>query len=294
MYKHLYLLLGFGLLFFVIFKYVPMFGIVVAFKDYKPWVGILPSEWVGLYHFQRFFQSMYAWRLIRNTLVISFSKLIVGFPMPIIFAILLSEVRVSAYKRVVQTVSYFPHFISWVIAGGIFISILSPSTGLVNTAIKWVGAEPIHFLMEPPYFVPILVVSSVWKNFGWGSIVYLAAISGIDPQLYEAARIDGAKKLQEIWHITIPSIIPVATILLVLRLGQIMNEDFQQILMFLQNNPILYEVGDVLETYVYRVGLLEAKYSFAAAVGVFKNVTGLVLVLAVNWTTKRLGQEALW
>lgn len=288
-----------GLLFYVIFKYLPMFGVIVAFKDYKPWVGVFRSEWVGLYHFRAFFRSIYLWRLIRNTLVISFSKLIFGFPIPILFAVLLVEVRNKVYKRTVQTVTYFPHFLSWVVVGGFFISFLSPSTGPINAILGAVGLDPIPFMMSPPWFIPVIVATSVWKEFGWQSIVYLAAISSIDPQLYEAARIDGANKFQEVLRITIPHVIPIAVILLVLRIGHILSEDFQQILMFLQGNPLLYEVGDVIETYVYRVGILGdggsvPRYSYAAAVGLFKNFTGLLLVLAVNRAAKLLGQEALW
>jgi putative aldouronate transport system permease protein len=291
---YLYALLFGGFAFFVVFKYLPMFGIVIAFKNYKPWEGILGSEWVGFYWFERFFTSRYAWRLVRNTLVISFAKLLFGFPIPILFAILLNEIRSRPFKRVAQTVSYFPHFLSWVISGGLFIMVLSPSSGMVNKLIVFFGGEPIHFLLEPRYFRSILVLTAIWKSFGWGSIIYLAAIAGIDPQLYEAARMDGARKWHEILHITIPAIIPVATIMLVLQLGRIMNEDFQQILIFLRNNPLLYEKGDVLETYVYRAGILEAQYSFASAVEVFKNLTGLVLVMVVNRVVKALGQEALW
>lgn len=292
--SYLYVLMFGGLAFFIVFKYLPMIGIVIAFKNYRPWIGIVESEWVGFFWFERFFTSRFAWRLIRNTLVISFAKLLFGFPVPILFAILLNEVRSGPLKRVAQTASYFPHFVSWVIAGGLFIMILSPSSGMVNKVIVLFGGEPVHFLLEPQYFRGILVLTSIWKDFGWGSIVYLAAIAGVDPQLYEAARIDGARKWHEIVHITLPAIIPIATIMLVLRLGQIMNEDFQQILVFLRDNPLLYEKGDVLETYVYRVGILEAQYSFATAVSVFKNLTGLILVLIVNRVAKILGQEALW
>jgi putative aldouronate transport system permease protein len=286
----------------LIFKYGPMFGLVIAFKDYKPWVGVLESEWVGFYHFRQFFSSVYFVRLLRNTTLISFGKLLFGFPVPIIFAILLTEVRVRWYQRTIQTVTYFPHFLSWVVVGGFFISMLSPSTGLVNIIIQRLGGEPIAFMLEPSWFRPIAITTSVWKEFGWQSIVFLAAIAGIDPQLYEAARVDGAKKLQEIFRITLPQIIPIAVILLVLRIGHILSEDFQQILMLIQDNPILYDTGDVIETYVYRVGIVGEggagsgipRYSYAAAVGFFKSFIGMILVLLVNRAAKLLGQEALW
>ena len=293
-YKYLYFLMSFGILYYIVFKYLPMFGIFIAFKDYKPWRGIFASEWIGFYHFTRFFKSVYFVRLLTNTLTINIGKLLIGFPFPIIFALLLNEVRRRRFKSIVQTVSYLPHFLSWVIAGGFFISILSPSSGIVNHAIVALGGEPIHFMQDPAYFKPIVIISSVWKEFGWGSIVYLAAISGLDSEMFEAARLDGASRWQEITRITIPSIVPIIVVLLILNLGKVLNDDFEQILFMLQDNPILYEAGDVIETYVYRVGVQGGDYSFATAVGLFKNFIGLVLVLSVNWIAKKLGQEALW
>jgi putative aldouronate transport system permease protein len=293
-YRYVYLLMSIGLLYFLIFKYVPMGGIVIAFKNYKPWKGILESPWVGFFHFRRFFQSVYFVRLVRNTLMINLGKLLIGFPFPIIFALLLNELKISGLKKSIQTVTYLPHFLSWVVVGGLFLTMLSPSQGIINSIIAGMGFEKIHFMMEPAWFKPIIIITSIWKGFGWGSIVYLAAISGIDPQLYESSRMDGANRFQDAWHITLPQLTPIIVILLVLNLGKILNDDFQQILFFLQDNPALYEAGDVIETYVYRVGITGAEYSTAAAVGLFKNVIGLIMVLLVNKAAKKLGQEALW
>ncbi len=293
-YKYVYLLMSLGILYFIIFKYVPMVGIIIAFKNYKPWTGIWDSPWVGFFHFRRFFQSVYFGRLISNTLTINMGKLFIGFPFPIIFALLLNELKIPWLKKSIQTSTYLPHFLSWVVVGGLFLTMLSPSQGIVNKLIEALGFEKVHFMMQPSWFKPIIITTHIWKSFGWGSIIYLAAISGIDPQLYESSRMDGANRFQDAWHITLPQIVPIIVILLVLSLGKILNDDFQQILFFLQDNPALYEAGDVIETYVYRVGITGAEYSTATAVGVFKNVVGLVMVLVVNKAAKKLGQEALW
>ena len=283
-----------GISWFFVFKYIPMIGIVISFQDYRPWTGILGSEWVGFEHFIRFFNSYYFFRLLRNTLIISLGKILFGMPIPIIFALLLNEVRNKTFKKVVQTVTYFPHFLSWVVVGGLAIALLSPSDGPVNAIRAALGLESIYYMIEPEYFRPLLIGTSVWKGFGWNSILYLAAITTIDPQLYEAAEIDGASRLQRVFRITLPHLVPIAVLLLTLSLGRILNEDFNQILMFMGNNAQLYEVGDVLETYVYREGLLNANYSFAAAVGLFKGFVGLGLVMTFNWVARKLGQTALW
>lgn len=293
-YSYVYLLMTVGLVYYIIFKYVPMSGIIIAFKDYKPWKGVFDSPWVGFFHFRRFFSSVYFGRLVRNTLTINLGKLLIGFPFPIIFALMLNELRLPGMKKSIQTISYLPHFLSWVVVGGLFLTMLSPSQGIVNKIIAGLGFEKIHFMIEPSWFKPIIIMTHVWKSFGWDSIVYLAAIAGIDPQLYESSRLDGANRFQDAWFITLPQLAPIIVILLVLSLGKILNDDFQQILFFIQDNPALYEVGDVIETYVYRVGIRGAEYSIATAVGVFKNLVGLVMVLSVNWFAKKLGQEALW
>ena len=284
-----------GVLYYILFHYVPIYGLVIAFKDYNGLGGvrgILTAPWAGLRHFQNLFASHYFWRLLRNTLLISTYRLVFGFPAPILLALLLNEVANSALKRTVQTISYLPHFISWVIVAGLTIMLLSPSTGPVNAALARLGAKPIAFLADPRYFRGVLVTSSIWHGIGWGSIVYLAAISNIPQEQYESAYIDGATRVQRAAWITLPSISPIIVILLILRVGQIINENFEQI--FNLYNPAVYEVADVFETYIYRRGILQADYSYTTAVGFFKSVTSLALVFATNRIAKAIGSEGLW
>jgi putative aldouronate transport system permease protein len=231
-------------------------------------------------------------QVFRNTVIISFLKLLFGFPAPIIFAILLNEIRAMKYKKFIQTISYLPHFVSWVILGGVFMQFLSPSTGPVNIILQNAGIKPIYFLANDIWFRPVLVITSIWKGVGWGSIIYLASISGIDPELYEAAEIDGAGRLRKALSITIPSLIPVITIMIIFSIGGIVQDDFDQI--YNLYNPAVYSVGDVLSTYTYRVGLVEMKYSFSAAVGLFTNIISFVLILVTNFITKRINEYGLW
>ena len=231
-------------------------------------------------------------RVFRNTLLISLYRLFWGFPAPIILALLLNEVYQRHFKRVVQTISYLPHFLSWVVLGGVIRTILSPSTGVVNSIVTALGGEPIYFLANSIWFVTVLITTGVWQQVGWGSIIFLAAIAGIDPQLYEAAVVDGAGRLRQTWNITIPSIIPVIVILFILRVGDILDAGFDQI--FNLYNPAVYEVADIIDTYVYRVGLVELNFSFSAAVGLFKNVIGLILVVIVNRIAKIFGEYGIW
>ncbi|MBD2865843.1 ABC transporter permease [Paenibacillus oceani] len=282
----LYVFLFPGLLYFILFKYVPMYGVLIAFQDYSPFLGMSGSEFVGLKHFERFFADDEFLTVFRNTLLISVYKLVWGFPVPILIALMLNEVRISWFKRTAQTLFYIPHFFSWVIFGGIVINVLS-GTGIINTVLVFLGFEPVLFLGEKAYFRGILIITDILKESGWASIIYLAAITGVDPSLYEAARIDGAKKRHEIWHITLPSIRSTILILLVLQLGNILELGVQQI--FMLYNPLVYEVGDIIDTYVYRVGLTEQKFSFATAVGLFQSVVGLVLILIANRIAKRYG-----
>ena len=290
--KHLYLMLIPGILFFVVFKYIPMFGALIAFKDYSPIKGFSGSPWVGLKHFENFFFSIYFWQLMRNTLLISIYKMIGGMIPSIILALHLNEIRNSAFKRTVQTITYFPHFLSWVVIYGIMLAFLAPSSGLVNQWIKEMGGEPISFFESKEWFRSLLVVSAIWKDLGWGTIIYLAAMANIDPQLYEAARIDGASRMRQIWHITLPSIRSVIVILLMINLGNIMEAGFQQII--IMYNARVYSVADVIDTYVYREGLLSMNYSYAAAVGLFQSVIGLILVIASNRMAKKWGESGLW
>ncbi|HEY8457746.1 MAG TPA: ABC transporter permease subunit [Actinopolymorphaceae bacterium] len=290
-YRWIYAMILPTVIYFVIFAYLPMIGLQIAFKDYKVFRGMWESPWVGFEHFETMFASEKFFELIRNTLLISFYRILFGFPVPIIFALLLNEVRRMWFKRSVQTVTYFPHFLSWVVFAGIVINILGP-TGLLNTLIVEAGGERVNFMTNPDLFRSVVVVTGILKEFGWGAIIYLAALSGIDPQLYEAARVDGAGKLRQIWHVTLPGLRPVMAVLLVLSLGNLLDAGFDQIFQ-LQNAAVL-EVGDIIDTYVYRIGLLEAQFELATAVGLFKGVVGLVMIVTANHVLRRMGQRSIW
>jgi putative aldouronate transport system permease protein len=281
-----------AIVYYTIFCYVPIYGIQIAFKNFIFRLGIMKSPWVGLENFKLLFNMGSFREVFRNTLIISSLKLAFGFPAPIIFAILLNEMRSVRYKKVVQTISYLPHFVSWVILGGLFVQFLSPSSGPINILIKSLGFKPIYFLADKFWFRPVLVLTSIWKGMGWGSIIYLASLSGIDPQLYEAAEIDGAGRFRKIISITLPSLVPVITIMLIFSVGGIVKDDFDQI--FNLYNPAVYSVGDVLGTYTYRVGLVDMRYSFSTAVGFFTNVISFVLILITNTITKRVNEYGLW
>ena len=294
-YKFYYLLALPGLLYFVLFHYGTMVGILMAFKDFKPfdgYMGIFTGEWVGFANFKRFFESYYFWNILRNTLVISGQKIIFGFPAPIILALLLNEVGNFRFKKVVQTISYMPHFLSMVVVMGILRKLLAADTGYVNYFIRLLGGEPIMFLGDERYFRSILVISEIWQTIGWGTIIYLAAISGINPQLYEAATMDGATHFQQARHITIPSIMSVVVIMLILRVGNILDAGFGQI--FLLYSPAVYSVADIIDTFVYREGLGKMNYEYATAVGLFKSIIALFMVLGTNIITKKMGQEGIW
>jgi putative aldouronate transport system permease protein len=293
--KFYYLLFVPTLIYFIIFKYLPMMGIIIAFKDITPFSGIdgvLHEPFVGLKHFQRFLNSYFFWDIMGNTLAISGLKLLWGFPAPIILALLINEARNVAFKRVVQTISYLPHFLSMVIVAGLVYTMLSVQGGLVNQVVKLFGGEPQNFLGNPKYFRSILVATSLWQGVGWGSILYLAAIAGLNPELFEAAMIDGANKWQQIRHITLPGISHVIIILFIFRIGGLLNAGFEQILLLY--SPTVYEVADIIDTYVYRSGLLSMKYSYAAAVGLFKSILALILLLAANTVARRLGRTGIW
>ena len=290
--RYLFFLLIPAIIYYIVFCYGPLLGAQIAFKDYQFRKGIWGSAWAGFKHFNTLFSIRSFREVFTNTLVISLMKLVFNFPAPIFFAILLSELKNFRFKKVVQTISYLPHFLSWVVLGGIFIQLLSPTTGPINGVIKNLGFQPINFLTNILWFRPVLVVTSMWKGFGWGSIVYLAAITGIDPELYEAADIDGAGRVRKIFSITLPSIIPVMTIMFIFAVGGIVNDDFDQI--FNLYNSAVYSVGDVLSTYTYRVGLVDMKYDFSTAVGLFKNVLAFILILITNTVTKRINEYGLW
>lgn len=283
----LYLLLIPSIVFFIIFKYIPMYGVQIAFKNYSARLGIWGSKWVGLKHFDRFFRSYYATRLITNTLGISLYSLLVGFPLPIILAIMMNELQSVRYKKFIQTVTYIPHFLSTVVMVSIINALLSPRAGLINILIKNMGGTPVYFMSEPSYFQSIYVWSGVWQSMGWNSIIYVAALAGIDPTLYEAGRVDGASRWQMLLHITIPSIMPTATIMLILQCGHIMSIGFEKI--FLMQNDLNIAASDVISTYVYRSGMINAEFSFSAAVDLFNSVVNCILLGLVNWLSGRMG-----
>ncbi|WNQ14320.1 ABC transporter permease subunit [Paenibacillus aurantius] len=288
----LYLLLVPGLLFFLLFKYVPMWGVVIAFQDYSPFKGVLHSDWVGLKHFVNLFTYDKFWAIFRNTILISFYNLIFFFPAPILLALLLNELRISWFKRSVQTIIYLPHFISWVVVAGMTYLILGTQGGIVNELIQASGGEKVAFLTTPEYFRTLIVSQSIWKEAGWGTIIFLAALSGVDTQLYEAAIVDGAGRWRQLWHITLPAIRSTILILLILRLGNILDVGFEHI--FLMLNSTVNSVGDVFETYVYREGLIGGKFSYTTAVGLFKSLVGLVLVAGANWLSQKFGEEGVF
>ncbi|WP_187273980.1 ABC transporter permease subunit [Paenibacillus sp. N3.4] len=290
--KYLYLLALPGLLFFFIFKYVPMGGVVIAFQNYSPFAGILKSEWVGLEHFQRFFSTPDFILLFRNTMAISLMNLIFFFPLPIALSLLLNELRSVVFKRTVQSIVYMPHFLSWVIIAGITFQLFGKGEGLVNKILELLGASRIDVLTNPHMFWIMLTLQSIWKECGWGTILFLAAMAGIDPQVYEAAKIDGAGRLRQMWHITLPAIRNVIIILMILRLGRTMDVGFEQV--FLMYNGAVSEVAEVFDTYVYRVGIQQAQFSYSAAVGLFKSVVGLLLVVLANRFAKRMGEEGVY
>lgn len=289
--KYLYLLLLPALAFYFIFCYMPMGGILISFQNYMPAFGIGGSEWVGLEHFQRLFHSSDFYRLFRNTVLISFYKLVFYFPMPIILSLMLNEVRHKYFKKTVQTILYFPYFISWVVVYSIVYSLTSLDGGMIPQLFKMFGQEPIILLADKGTFRGLLVVTEIWKNAGWGTIIYLAAIAGISDELYEAARIDGASKWGEIRYITLPCIMPTIVTMLLLSMSNVLNAGFAQVLAMY--NPAVYEVADIFDTYVYRQGLLSAQFSYSTAVGLFKSVINFAVVIVFDRIAKRFGYAGL-
>lgn len=290
--KWLYMMMVPGLAYFLIFKYVPMYGLIMAFQDYKPHLGFMDSPWVGLKHFERFFSEPQFGMLFRNTIVIALYNLVFFFPLPIILSLMMNELRRERFKRFVQTLIYIPHFVSWVVVVGVFYMLLTTENGILNELIYAISGKKIAFLLEPEWFRTMIITQSIWKEVGWGTIIFLAALSGVDMQLYEAVRIDGAGRWRQLWHITLPAIRSTIIILMILRLGNFLDSGFEHI--FLMITPTNREVGEVFDTYVYTKGLTQAQYSYSAAVGLFKSAVGLVLVLGSNWLAKRFGQEGVY
>ncbi|MCR8630138.1 ABC transporter permease [Paenibacillus radicis (ex Xue et al. 2023)] len=290
--KWLYIMALPGILYFLIFRYVPMYGLVIAFQDFKPHIGIFNSPFVGLKHFERFFGEPIFWELFRNTVLLAVYNMIFFFPMPIVLALMMNEVRRERFKRFVQTLMYIPHFVSWVVVVGIFYLLLTTEGGVLNELIYALTGKKIAFLLEADWFRTLIVTQSIWKEVGWGTIIFLAALSGVDLQLYEAARMDGANRWRQLWHITLPAIRSTIVILLILRLGSFLDSGFEHI--FLMLSPTNRDVGEVFDTYVFLKGLSQGQYSYSATVGMFKSVVGLVLVLTANWMAKRFGEEGVY
>lgn len=290
--KYLLILVLPGILYYVIFHYLPLYGVTIAFKNYSIAKGIMGSDWVGLKWFMKFFNSYYFVRLVKNTFLLSVYGLAWGFPIPIIFALLLNELKNGPFKKCIQTVSYLPHFISQVVIVGILVSFLSPVDGIVNNIIQSMGYQPINFLSEPGWFRTLYIGSSIWKDFGWSSIIYLAALSNIDQEIYEASKIDGANRFKQMLHVTLPGIAPTIIILLLLNLGRIMSVGFEKVI--LMYKPVTYEVADIISTYVYRAGILNAEYSFASAVGVFNSVVNVCLLIIFNNISRKVSETSLW
>lgn len=288
----LYLLSLPVLAYYTIFRYVPMYGVQLAFKDFRAVDGIWGSPWIGFEQFLRFFKSANFWTLIRNTLSISIYSLTVGFPLPVLLALMLNEVGHRRFKKTVQMVTYAPHFISTVVIVGMMNIFLTPGTGIVNKFFDVLGLEYIPFLSKPEWFQTLYVFSGVWQNCGWNSIIYMSVLSSVDVQLYEAARVDGATKLQKMIHIDFPSIVPTMVILFILNMGGLMNVGFEKV--FLMQNPLNMRTGDVISTYVYRVGLIDGDFSFSTAVGLFNSVINFILLVSVNNISKKLGNNSLW
>lgn len=291
-YRVLFLLFLPGLVFYIIFRYMPVYGLIISFKEFRILDGIMASPWVGFYNFKLIFASNEFWVVLKNTLIISFLKLLFGFPAPIILALFLNEVYNMRFKKIIQTISYLPHFLSWVVLSGIVISFLSPSVGPINSLLSAMGFKPIFFVASNAWFRQVLIITSVWKEVGWGTIVYLAALASINPEMYEACRMDGAGKLKQTFYVTLPTISPIIVIMFIFAVGGIINDDFDQI--FNLYNPAVYRVGDVLSTYIYRMGLENMLYSFSTAVGLFKNVIAFGLVVDTNQLARRYSDYGLW
>ena len=286
------LILPAALLLFV-FHYLPIYGIVISFQDFSPFKGVLNSNWVGLKNFEHFLSDSNFWRVFKNTIIINLMQIIIGFPIPVLFAIFLNELWSNRFKKVVQTVSYLPHFISWVVAASIITSALSPASGIINKFLEGAfGIEPIYFLAKEEYFRLIIVISNVWKELGMQSVYYIAALASIDTELYEAAKMDGAGKIKQTIHITLPGLRSIIIVLLVLKVGRMVTIGFEQI--FLLYNPLLYDVGDVISTYTYRLGIEQTRYSLTSAIGVTQSVVNFILVYAANKAARKIAGWSLW
>lgn len=291
-YRWLYIMLLPGVLYFIIFKYLPMWGILIAFKNYQPFLGFFKSQWVGFLHFKYFFTNPDFFKLFRNTLILSVYNLLFFFPAPIILALLLNEIRNILYKRVVQTIIYIPHFISMVIVASITYILMNSQTGPINGILFSLTGRKIEFLGDLNWFRPMIIIQTIWKECGWGTIIFLAALAGVEVELYEAAIVDGAGRLRQLWHITLPSIMNTIIILLILRMGHVLDNGFEQI--FLMTNALNREVADVFDTYVYTIGITQGAFSYSTAVGLFKSLIGLILIVSADRLAKKTGNSGIF
>ncbi|MFD2706711.1 ABC transporter permease [Salibacterium lacus] len=290
--KLIYLMILPGLLYFFVYKYIPMYGLIISFQDYKPYQGIMGSQWVGLEHFKRLFADPDFWMIFKNTLVLFGLQLIIFFPVPIILSLMLNEVRSMPLKRSVQTLIYIPHFMSWVIIVSISYVLLTMDGGMVNGLLQQAGFQEVNFLLNPDWFRPMYILQVIWREAGWGTIIFLAAIAAVDAQLYEAAKIDGAGRFRQMWHITLPAIKGVIVILLILKIGDVLELGFEHVYLLL--NASNREVAEIFDTYVYTAGLKQGQFSYSTAVGFFKGLVGLLLVVIANWLAKKAGEEGVY
>lgn len=288
----LYLFLIPGIVFLIAFRYMPMYGLTTAFQDYNIFSGIFESPWVGLKQFEILFSSNNFYSVLRNTLIISFGKMLFNFPMSVLIAILINEIGRSFFKKTFQTILYLPHFLSWVIVTGLVTTACSPSTGIINQVVVAFGGDPISFLMDNHWFRTVVVGAEAWKEIGYSAIVFIAAITGINPELYEAAKVDGAGKIRQIIHITLPGMLSIILLMFILKLGGVLNANTEEIL--LMYNPTVYKTGDVLGTFIYRTGVSQMNYSYATAIGLFESIVGLILVLLGNFTSKKATGRSIW
>ncbi|MFD2654986.1 ABC transporter permease [Gracilibacillus thailandensis] len=290
--KMIYLMILPGLIYFLIYKYLPMYGLIISFQEYKPYLGIFGSEWVGLEHFNRLFASSEFWMIFKNTLVLFGLQIFIYFPIPIIISLMLNEVRHSFFKRGVQTLIYIPHFMSWVVIVSISYVMLTLDGGIVNAILETLGFQKVNFLLNEDWFRPMYILQVIWREAGWGTIIFLAAITAVDPQLYEAARMDGANRFRQMWHITLPAIRNVIIVLLILKIGDVLELGFEHVYLLLNSSN--RNVAEIFDTYVYVAGLQQGQFSYSTAVGFFKGAVGLVMVVFANWLAKRFNEEGIY
>lgn len=291
-YRYLYIMLIPVMSFYIIMHYLPMYGIIISFKNFDILEGILNSPWAGLKYFKQVFGDTNFWNAVRNTFIINGYKLFFAFPVPIIMSLMLNEIKSTKFKRITQTIIYLPHFVSWVVIGGIMLNFLSIYGGPVNRLIEILGGEPIFFMASKEHFRSLLVISHIWRNAGWSTIIYIAALTGINPELYEAAKVDGANRFRQMLHITLPGIMSTIVIMLILNISRILKIGFDQVVVLY--NPVVWEVSDILQTYVYRTGLQQGRYSYAAAAGLFESVVAFILIFASDRLAKAVGEKGLF